>query len=353
MSLNPSHTPAGREIAHIDALRCFPQLVRELGGDPSERLKQAGIDPAVLSKPGSVIDYRSRLRVMQGAARKLSCPDFGLRLAAMQAAQPDIGPIGVVMKNSKTLGQAIALWVKHNYAYTHATRVRLEPDCAKHRLVIWLEFLLDGTPDRRQGVEHALMLAALNICKMTGGAARARRILFSHEPQSPLNTYRAYFGCDVRFGERADGLMLNDSDLSCPIVNSDPAIFQMATSFMESRYPQREPPLHARVRCLIQRYLGTKECTSERIAADLFLHPRTLQRRLRAESTSLESIKDEVRREVALRYISEAGISLKRLAEMLGYAETSVVTRSFNRWFSATPRQLILKVRSDLTAVGS
>src|SRR3546814_2002286 len=43
---------------------------------------QAGIDPAVLLRaPGSIIDYRSRVRLLERAALELSCPDFGLRLA--------------------------------------------------------------------------------------------------------------------------------------------------------------------------------------------------------------------------------------------------------------------------------
>jgi AraC-like DNA-binding protein len=360
MNLHPAHTlrnaslepelRACREITHVDTLRGFPELVRQLGGNPNELLRQAGIDPAVLSVPGSAIDYRSRLHLMECAARELSCLDFGLRLGAMQSGQPAVGPIGVVMRNCNTLGQAIDYWAAHNYAYTRATRMHLEPDRLKHQLVIRVEFLLEGVPNRRQGMEHALMLAALNIVKMTGGAARVRKILFSHEPHSSLRTYRTYFGCGVGFGEKSDGLILDETDLLCPVVNADPTVYEMARSFIEDRFPQTEPPIRVRVRGLILQYLGTKDCTIERVAAELYLHQRTLQRRLRAEGVSFESIKDELRREVALRYISEDGMSLKRLAEMLGYAETSIVSRSFNRWFSATPRQLIVRLKSDFTA---
>jgi AraC-like DNA-binding protein len=123
----------------------------------------------------------------------------------------------------------------------------------------------------------------------------------------------------------------------------------MATSFLEDRFPETEPPLDARVRGIILQQLRSKDCTIERVAAELYLHPRTLQRRLRAKGLSFESIKDEIRREVALRYIGEGGISLKRLAEILGYAETSVVSRNFHRWFSTTPHELIHRHRSAIT----
>jgi AraC-like DNA-binding protein len=340
---------SARERAPGDSLRGFPELVKQLGGDPHHLLAQAGIDTAVFGAPATVVDYRSRVYLMECAARDLSCPDFGLRLAAAQSGQPAIGPLGVLMKNCSTLGQAINHWVRHNYAYTRATRARLEADRSKRQIVVRVEYLIDGMPDRRQAAEHGLLLGALNVVKMTGGVARVQKILFSHEPHSPLKVYRAYFGCDVSFGEEEDAMMLNEQDLSCPIINADPTVYEMAASFLEDRFPATEPPLEARVRSIIHHYLRGKDCTIERVATELYLHPRTLQRRLRASGASFESIKDEVRRDVALRYISEGGVSLKRLAEILGYAETSIVSRNFHRWFAATPHELIHRQRSAVT----
>ena len=39
---------------------------------------------------------------------------------------------------------------------------------------------------------------------MTGGYARARRVLFRHQPISAPRIYRRYFGCEILFGETAD-----------------------------------------------------------------------------------------------------------------------------------------------------
>ncbi|MCD9029719.1 AraC family transcriptional regulator [Luteimonas sp. BDR2-5] len=341
------------EIVEIDSLRCFPELVRQLGGSPDSILEHALIDPKLLDTAGAFIEYRSLLRAMQCAADDLECPDFGLRLAAMQGGNRSIGPIGVVMKNSKTLGQAIGYCAKNIHAYSVATRVRFEPDRPNHRLLVRLEILLDRAPDKRQAVEHALMLASLNIRELTGGGARVRKILFSHEPQTSVRVYRQFFGCEVVFGQKADGLILTEDDLLCPVVEPDSRVYEMATSFIEARYPHTEASIHARVRSLVQQYLGSKDCTNERIAAEFCLHPRTLQRRLRAEGVSFEDIKDEIRRDLALRYIQNGDMPLKRVAEKLGYAETSVLSRSCFRWFSASPRELRMRHRSGAVAACS
>lgn len=107
--------------------------------------------------------------------------------------------------------------------------------------------------------------------------------------------------------------------------------------------------ISTQVRNFIIRLLVEGDCTHKRVSAALGLHPRTLQRRLRQEGESFQSIKDGVRREVALRYLQQPDASLVRLTEILGYSETSVLSRSCNRWFATSPRRL----RSMVTQLSS
>jgi AraC-like DNA-binding protein len=41
-----------------------------------------------------------------------------------------------------------------------------------------------------------------------------------------------------------------------------------------------------------------------------------------------------------LRYLIQPDVPLTRVAELLGYSEASVLSRSCARWFSASPKQL-------------
>lgn len=328
------------DIVHPDAIRYFPELVRDSGADPEALLRSARINPLVLNRRGSVLQYRAMVNLLEMAAAQLRCPDFGLRLAARQGGTRVMGPIGVVMKNSQTLGQALGYCAKQIQAYSLATRVRFFPDRRHHKLFVGLEILLDGLTHQSQVIEHALALAALNVIDITGGAAKVRRVSFRHLPLSSLDLYRDAFGCDVLFGAPADGLVFSEQDLLCPVIEPNEQVYEMATSFIANRYPPRTPPLHARVRSVISCYLSDADCTNERVATELCMHPRTLQRRLKDEGKSFESIKDEVRREVALRYLRRAEISFAQLAEKLGYAQQSVLSRSCYRWFAASPQEL-------------
>lgn len=326
-------------LVNSDALLFFSELVAELGGDAEALLEEAHIAPGSAQKGGAPLRFGNFVQLLALAAQRLEAPDFGLQLAQRQRGGKVIGPVGVVMKNSSTVGQALGYCAKHIHAYSLATRVRFHPDRSKQILFVSLDILLEDVLDMRQVMEHALSLANLNIIDITGGRARVRQVQFSHEPRMPLREYRRHFGCEVLFGQQEDGFILNESDLVCEIADPDSQIYEMATDYIEARFPVATPPLHMRVRSLILRHLE-KDCTYERIAGEMCMHPRTLQRRLRAEGGSFESIKDDVRRQVALRYLVQRDIPLTRVAEKLGYAEASVLSRSCLRWFEASPQEI-------------
>jgi AraC-like DNA-binding protein len=328
------------DLVHADLLRCFPDLVRDLGGDPEILMQDLALTPSLGPHGVPRLSYRSWINLLEHAAADLHCLDFGMRLARLQSGGKVFGPVGMAMKNSRTFGEAIEYAAAHFHAHSLAAGLRLAWNEAEGKLFVSHEILLDGLPKRRQAIEQVLMLGHLNAVESTGGQARVREVHFRHQPLSSRSTYRAYFGCPVRFDEKEDGVVFLERDLRCPIIDRDVQIYASATSFIDTRLTRVRPPLHAQVRALIVRLIETEDCSNERICEELGLHPRTLHRRLKAEGKSFEGIKDEVRRDVALRYLQETDHSLSFIAEKLGYAEQSVLTRSCTRWFSACPSQL-------------
>jgi AraC-like DNA-binding protein len=205
--------------------------------------------------------------------------------------------------------------------------------------------MLPGLTNQRQAAEHAFALTQHATSTISAGQVRAREIWFTHEPLAAISTYRAHFKATVRFGQIMSGLLFDEQDFAVPVPDADPQLHEIATSFIDHRFPTAATSVSTRVRTIIARLLVEGNCTHERVAAALGLHPRTLQRRLREEEESFEAIKDSVRRDVALRYLRQPNVSLVRVTEILGYSETSVLSRSCHRWFAASPRQL----RNELT----
>lgn len=79
---------------------------------------------------------------------------------------------------------------------------------------------------------------------------------------------------------------------------------------------------------------------SLREAADYFkVSERTLQRRLADRGTSLNDLRDEVRKDLADKLLAQTDISAGEIAHRLGYSAASAFTRSTIRWFGKTPTE--------------
>jgi AraC-like DNA-binding protein len=334
-----SSAPGGPVMVRIDALLKFTEVVTRLGGDPQALLAKVRINPASLNNRHAVIPYRSVVLLLEHAAVELGRPDFGMHFAAAQSGIKILGPLEFVLCNSRTVREAFRYGTEHPQVYSTAAHTRFEEGCAGDGVFLRFEVRLPKLPDHLQAIERALLLTQNCALYISEGRVRPREIWFTHQPLSPLSTYREYFGTPVRFGQSMNGLVFTNHDLDLPIANVDPQVHELATDFIERRYPRSDSILSTRVRSIVERLLLAGNCTYAGAASSLGMHPRTLQRRLRAEGESFETIKDGVRRDIALRYLKQPSIPLIRVAGMLGYSESGLV-RSCYRWFSASPRQI-------------
>lgn len=321
------------DTVHAQMLRFFPELAQELGGDARALLRRAGI-----AEPAGAT-YRQAIHLLELAADALACPDFGLRLAQKQGGGGMFGPLGLAMRNSRSFGDALTYVSQHSYAHSLAARIRLTR-LTDGGVFSAHDILLEGVPVKSQLVEQIILVGHLAALEITGGHARVRRVHFRHQPVSPVKTYRRHFGCEVRFGQNEDGVLFSAGDLACPVIDPDAAAFARVTRFIDSAFARHLPPLHAQVRGLVMQHLGSAPCTTDSVAAELHLHPRTLHRKLRVEGTSFQKIKDEVRRDVLLYYLRQTRLDFTRISERLGFAEQSVMTRSCHRWFAASPTRV-------------
>lgn len=325
------------DVVHADILGSFPELVRALGAEPAALLRRCDAELSDVDPTSFRVSYRLLVELLEHSAAELGCPDFGLRLACLQGGGRVFGPLGIVMRNSKTLGDALRFVERHANAHSLAARIRLEPLSGEELTFVCHDILVGGLPNKSQAVEQLMLLAHLNAMEISGGRARVRKVHFRHRPLSPRSTYRRYFGCEVCFDQAADGVMFSERDLRCPTVDSNARAYEAATSQIATQLRRTTQPMHAQVRALILQFLETEHCSNVRVAAELRLHPRTLHRRLKAEGSAFHEIKDEVRRDAALYYLKCTDLDLTQIAERLGYAEHSVLTRSCARWFSAAP----------------
>jgi AraC-like DNA-binding protein len=72
--------------------------------------------------------------------------------------------------------------------------------------------------------------------------------------------------------------------------------------------------------------------TLEEVADKLHTSSSSLQRHLTAEHTSLQWLKDDLRRDLAISRLSSSNVSLVQLASELGFSDSPTFQRAFKRW---------------------
>ena len=75
------------------------------------------------------------------------------------------------------------------------------------------------------------------------------------------------------------------------------------------------------------------------IARRIGMSQRTLVRRLSAEGLTFSDIAEELKADLARRYLRDGDLPISQIAWLLGYRDVSAFTHAFRRWTGMTPRQ--------------
>ena len=150
--------------------------------------------------------------------------------------------------------------------------------------------------------------------------------------------YERLLGCAVQFGTTQFEIVIASHQLDKRCLTADPAMHRTAVRDCEHQRKQLEQggPFSQQVGLVLLDQPGAFP-SLETMASEFAMSPRTLIRKLKAEGTSYQQLLDEVRRELACWLLMETADPVERIAEQLGYQDTSNFSRTFRRWFGITP----------------
>ena len=67
---------------------------------------------------------------------------------------------------------------------------------------------------------------------------------------------------------------------------------------------------------------------------------RTLGRKLADEGLNFTDILQQLRRDLAVRYLDDRKLRLSKIAWLLGFKEVSAFTHAYKRWTGKTPSEI-------------
>jgi AraC-like DNA-binding protein len=324
-----------RAIPLVRASALAPVLLwmRARGLDPEARLRDAGLPTTLLDEPERPIALLAGIRFFAALAEREG-PDFGCRVVC-DASVAQLASFGRVALGARTPREALKRMMR---AYPHHSSheqfvVLPEPGGLTVR-----HWFLVGIDDAALHVCHQYVAAMIRAVTANCGIAgpRLSGVRLVPHPRAGLDHLRGYL----------DGTPRPATDGTLTVSLTDAVLDRPYRRPTRDRGPSRLSPIRgdgtlaASLRLILPGILQDRPARVAELAELAGASPRTFQRRLAAERTSLSQIVDGLRRERALDRLAHGRDPVGSISADLGYSDQSSLTRAMRRWSDAPPTRV-------------
>jgi len=330
----------------IDAVwvKLVAERLERRGLSAADLFQKAEIKPYVLNQKSARIPFSQHAALLDFAAKATKNGCFGLDLAAKVADPRDNGLLVYTALSSKTFGEALKVLER----YLHVLNEAIDASVvfAPHEVTIDYRLSDAQLAAPRQAIEFGAANLMRSLRFLTNSRLRPGEVKFRHTRNDEIAKFERFFGCPVRFGMRHNSLTFSRHQLALPIATADRRLHGILTGYCEEILASREdssPDLRHRAERIITKLLCRGEAETEAVAHELGMSVRTLARRLGDLGVSFGQILDELRHDMALRYLRDPNLSLSQIAFLLGYSELSAFSHAFRRWTTTTPGEWRMK----------
>ncbi|MEV6331926.1 AraC family transcriptional regulator [Streptomyces sp. NPDC051909] len=206
-----------------------------------------------------------------------------------------------------------------------------------------IDFDVSGYDDPlRFGAETTVVVTQRFAGWLIGRRLGLRRVEFGYPAPRHAHEYALLFRVPCVFGAPRTAVVFDRADLDAPVRRDAAALRallrRITLDVLVCRDDGTAVTVTTRVRRLIAVALPAGPVPPpEEVARLLAISPQTLRRRLAAEGTSYQRIRDQVRRDHAIAELAHGALSIEDLSRRLGFSEPSAFHRAFRRWTGAPP----------------
>jgi AraC-like DNA-binding protein len=246
-----------------------------------------------------------------------------------------------------TLGVALKRWCRHHNLLTSSIRLELTEQDGVASLVLSEQ---NAPPPRLPSEMHALgelrefcivsvLRNALGVaCWLSDSRVDLKQTTLRFAPPKHHSSYAVLFDGPCTFNAETNSLQFDALYLTLPVRRDEAALQRMLERalLLTVRPYRRDRLLGEKARQLLRQDAATLR-SADTLAERLNVSVRSLHRQLKDEGSSLQAIKDAVRRELALDLLLKTQRPLKQIAERVGFTNEKSFLRAFKGWTGQTP----------------
>ena len=306
----------------------YLEVARSVGLDGARMLRQAGILPEWLEDPEHRLPASAVVTLLDRSAELSGCENFGL-LMTERRSFASLGPVSLLLERLATPRDVVLEAAQFQRHLNDIVEIALEEDGDTYLI------RLDIVPEfwSLQTFDHIVSMAFRILTGASGGRWRPDCVHLVRQEPADAGAWRRFYSAPVEFDATFNGLSCSAAAMQVPNPLADATMAAHARKLLHLvEIGSALESFNERVRRSIILLLPSGRATIDRVAAQLGLSPRSLQRRLDDEGHQFAELLNSVRRELATAYLSSSTHQITTVAALLGYASPS----SFTRWFAGS-----------------
>lgn len=187
-------------------------------------------------------------------------------------------------------------------------------------------------------VEHQFGVFTALHRDVMGPSFAPRELHFTYGPRSNVQALARECGIPIEFGRPENEFVFDSewldraAELGCEVTYS--LLVDICSQLM--RELRARTGLAGKIREILLPTLA-RPISFDTAANRLAMTPRTLRRKLKEEQTSFQGLLDELRMEMAIKFLIETKLTIEQIALSLGFSEVTGFRRAFHRWVGQSP----------------
>lgn len=305
----------------------------ECGFSTDSMLTKAGLEVDLSRKPDAKIGLPDIASLYQQAMTMTSQGYFPLALArrfsfdffpeieAYLASSPDLMSASRVME-----------WLPHLLIPELSFGMRASND----KIIFTVALNGYTSCNAHNGILESVIAGAVFFLRKLMGTEVPCVPLFAHAPITSIGTYSEYLNLQPAFEQPFHGLELLGLSASHPISTGGSRTH--AHTLLAIERTLYSITAQKSVKQQVQELLNKNiDQPADTVARQLGMPLRTLQRRLKDEETTFQTVLEEVQLEKAKYFLTDPALDIDSIAIKLGFSDRHSFGRAFKRWTKLTP----------------
>ncbi|WP_413875631.1 AraC family transcriptional regulator ligand-binding domain-containing protein [Albidovulum sp.] len=316
------------------SLMQLPALLAEFSV-PLPRLEAACPVPSeVWTDPAFALPMSRFCEVLDAAARLAGCRHLGLLLGARVDAAM-LGLPGQWLASAPTLHDAIQGFILLQPANTRAAGLYLLDQGAD--AFLGYSICDRWAPGREQVYALAMSITTRKIRQLTRGRHGPAEVLLPFRAPPDPEIYAHMLAAPIRFDATVCGMVLPRAALACPAGAAAGLALDDWLRRAQTLLPPSSRNWTSRTRLVLRPLLSRGRSVRADVARLAGVSPRTLNRRLEEEGSSLRDLVEDLRFVMAEELLLLTDLRMGEIGLALGFEAEGSFFRSFRRWTGTTP----------------